>query len=251
VSLRLVQRGQGTVRPLVLGFLVGGNVDAALRKAFGPDACILADGAAQGQMLAELVAFARQHAGLEGVSRLALIGYSAGCQRVRALYRAGVRADAYLLVDGTHASLPPEDWQIAWLRELAAEAKTGRNLVVATHTLQTYVERLKAPYVPYSSTLRVLRLATGFDLDDAGPLDVPLVTRQGELWVYSFASAQADAPAHAAQHNVALPLLATRHLGPWLARPSSAQPTKMDAASSTGMGLALLVLAGVLLTGKR
>src|SRR5262245_7511554 len=101
--------------------------------------------------------------GSGGVSKLALIGYSAGCQRVRAFSVAGVRADAYLLADGTHASWPPEDWQIAWLKELANEARAGEILVVATHTLQTYMEALPDGKA-FACTLRVLREATGMAL---------------------------------------------------------------------------------------
>jgi hypothetical protein len=87
---------------------------------------------------------------------------------------AGVSASAYLLVDGTHASWPPAEWQIAWLRELATEARQGRVLMVATHTLQSYSEKLP-PGRAFSSTGRVLRAATGWPLDHAGPLDMPEV----------------------------------------------------------------------------
>jgi len=256
MSVHIVQSGRGVARPLVLGFLVGANLDTRLRDAFGPDPCIMTDstGGPKGPRLGELVAFARRFAGFERVSRLALIGYSAGCQRVRAMYLDGVRADAYLLVDGTHANLPPEGWQIAWLRDIAAEARAGRVLLVATHTLQTYVERLYPPSSRFASTIRVLRMATGFDLDDAGPLHAPLVTRQGQLWVFSYASGTADAPAHVAQHDYALPMLAATHVGPWLARPSSAtQASSSRSGGSGGLGLGLgLLAAGALLnTGRK
>jgi hypothetical protein len=163
----------------------------------------------------DVLEFAYRTAGLRHVSRLALIGYSAGCQRVRALRLAGVSASAYLLVDGTHANWPPAEWQIAWLRELATEARHGRILVVATHTLQTYTEKLP-PGRAFASTVRVLRAATAWPLDRAGPLDRPAVTGDGALWVYSYASAEADAPAHAAQLVRVVPELCARHLGPWL-----------------------------------
>src|SRR5262245_24498797 len=122
MALRIVQRGEGDPRALVLGFLLGMDIDPKLRTAFGRATCIVADGEAKGAGFAEILEYAHRYAGLEGVSKLALIGYSAGCQRVRAFSVAGVRANAYLLADGTHASWPPEDWQIAWLRALADEA---------------------------------------------------------------------------------------------------------------------------------
>ena len=217
----------------MLGFLLGMDIDPKLRAAFGSGPCIVADGEAKGAELAEVLDFAHRHAGLERVSRLALIGYSAGCQRVRALRVAGVEASAYLLADGTHASWPPEEWQIAWLRELAEEARAGRILVVATHTLQTYTEQLE-PRKAFACTLRVLREATGMALDRAETVDAPVVSRDGELWVYSYASGVIDAPAHAAQHRRVVPEMCERHLGPW------ASGTK-QAASSVGLGVLGLV----------
>ncbi len=86
MALRLVQAGEGHPRPLVLAFLVGGDLDPKLRAAFGPRPCIVADGVAKGPMMGELLDFAHHRAGLREVSRVALVGYSAGCQRVRALY---------------------------------------------------------------------------------------------------------------------------------------------------------------------
>jgi hypothetical protein len=166
-------------------------------------------------MMEELLEFAYRRAELRHVSRLAMIGYSAGCQRVRELRLAGVNAHAYLLADGTHASWPPEEWQIAWLRELADEARAGTVLVVATHTMQTYTERLPRGRA-FASTVTVLRMATGWKLERTGPLDRPAVTREGALWVYSYASAEADAPAHAAQLSRVLPELSARHLRTWI-----------------------------------
>lgn len=215
MALRLVQLGQGDPRPLVLAFLVSGELDPKLRAAFGPRCCIVADGVAKGPMMAEILDFAYRHANLRHVSRLALIGYSAGCQRVRALCLEGVEADAYLLADGTHASLPPETSQIEWLRRLVDDARAGRILVVATHTMQSYTEQLPVGKA-FCSTVTVLRMATGWELERAGPPDSPVVTNQGALWVYSYASAPIDAPAHATQLVRVVPELAARHLGPWV-----------------------------------
>src|SRR5512145_2805651 len=97
MTLRVVQRGEGNPRPLVLAFLIEQVIDKDLREALGPTPCIVADGEARGPMLPEMLAFAHKKVGLEGVSRLALVGYSAGCQRVRALRLAGAVAHAYLL----------------------------------------------------------------------------------------------------------------------------------------------------------
>jgi len=243
MALRMVQVGRGRSRPLVVGFLVFPSVDARLRSAFGPDPCIIMDDTDTGPPLWEAFDMAFSKAGIEIISKLGLIGFSAGCQRIRSLYRdEGVRAHAYLLVDGTHASLPPQPSETTWLQQAAAEARAGQTLLIASHTLQTYVEELP-PNERFASTLRVLRLATGFPLTQAGPLEAPRITQSGNLWVYSYASAKIDAKAHVDQHEWALPALAAAHLGPALT--GQVQVAGEVTRGGSGLGLALLA-AGVL-----
>lgn len=252
MTLRLVQPGLGPSRPLVAMFLVWAGLDDKIRQAFGPGPCIIADHSAKGtETMADLVEFAHRTAGVEHVSAIALAGYSAGCQRVRALRLAGVNAAAYLLIDGTHASWPPQDWQITWLRELSEEARSGRILLVASHTWQTYTERLTPPLTPFASTLTVLRMATGFPLKEGGPPEAPAVSHDGALWVYSYATAESDARAHSYQAMFVLSKLAGRHVAPWLAgnrgpvpapKPQEAQDT-----SEEGGGLETALTVGGLL----
>jgi lysophospholipase L1-like esterase len=154
-----------------------------------------------------------------------LIGFSIGCSRVRGLRVAGASAGAYLLVDGTHAGKPPQPWQITWIKDLADQARAGRLLLVASHTYQTYVEKMPKPY---SATVTVLRQATGFALAQGGPATAPIVAKQpvtappaAGLWVYSYASAEADYEAHAYQGGPALHAMAATHLAPWLAAAST------------------------------
>lgn len=241
MALRMVQIGRGKSRPLVVGYMVFPSVDARLRSAFGPDPCIIMDDSDTGSTLWQAFEMAFAKAGVEVISKLGLIGFSAGCQRIRSLYRdEEVRAHAYLLVDGTHASLPPEPNEIKWLQQLAAEARAGQTLLVASHTLQTYVEELP-PDERFASTIRVLRMTTGFPLLEAGPVEAPRITQSGNLWVYSYASSKCDAKAHVDQHEWALPALAAAHLGPELTGQAHAAP----GPRSAGLGLALLA-AGAL-----
>lgn len=243
MALRMVQVGQGKSRPLVVGYMVFPSVDARLRSAFGPGPCIIMDDSDTGSTLWQAFEMAFSQAGIEVIPRLGLIGFSAGCQRIRSLYRdEGILAHAYLLVDGTHASLPPEHSEIAWLQQAAAEAQSGQSVLVASHTLQTYVEELP-PAKRFASTLRVLRLATGFNLDEAGPLEAPRITQSGQLWVYSYASAKNDPKAQVDQHEWALPALAAAHMGPALTGQAQV-PAQEAKGSGAGLGLAL-VAAGV------
>lgn len=257
MALRLVQQGMGATRPLVVTFLAWAGMDAKIRAAFGPAPCIVADDSAKGtETLKEIVEFAHTNAGVSHVSRLALIGYSAGCQRVRKLRIDGANADAYLLSDGTHASWPPQEWQIAWLRDLAADARKGKVLMVASHTWQTYTEKLTPPLKPFASTVTVLRQATGFPLDHGGPPDAPVVSREGQLWVYSYTTKEADMKAHSYQAMVVQPKLAALHVAPWLLngpQPLPTMPTKEAAkmsASSDDVGDGLL-LGGLMMLARK
>ena len=239
MPLRLVQPGLGATRPLVAMFLASGDLDTKIRAAFGPAPCIIADHTKDGkETLLELVEFAHKSAGVSQVSKLALVGYSAGCQRVRKLQIDGANADAFLLSDGTHASWPPQEWQIAWLRDIANQARKGQKLVVASHTWNTYTETLKEK--AYASTVTVLRKATGFPLEKGGPPEAPVVSNDGQLWVYSYASKDADMVAHSYQAMVVQPKLAAAHVAPWLLNGPQAsprpEPTKEPARTSSSSG---------------
>lgn len=254
--LRLVQLGIGATRPLVAMFLASGDLDRKIRAAFGPAPCIIADHTRDGtDTLPELVEFAHKNAGVSHVSKLALIGYSAGCQRVRKLRIDGAIAAAYLFSDGTHASWPPQEWQIAWLRDLATEARKGKVLVVASHTWNTYTEKLTPPQTPYASTVTVLRQATGFPLEHGGPPDAPVVSHDGQLWVYSYASKDADKVAHSYQAMVVQPKLVAHHVAPWLLNgpqplPEPTKEPKRTASKSDGLDDGVM-FAGIALLARK
>ena len=250
MALRLVQAGKGDPRPLVVGFLLGRDQDMYLPISVGERACLILDDSATGPGLPELLEFAYRHANVQHVSDLALIGYSAGCQRVRALRLAGANASAYILVDGTHASWPPQDWQIDWLRDLANQARQGRVLVVASHTQQTYCEQLPKDKA-FTSSWRVLQMATGWPLDKGGTIESPAITRQGELWVYSYTSAKIDAPAHIAQYSQVAAFTAA-HVAPWLERRRGMPaplPTEQTVQFDDTLPLGLLGVAAVMAMG--
>jgi len=143
--------------------------------------------------------------------------------------------------------MPPQQWQIDRLRDLANQARQGRILLVGSYTQQTYCEEL-ANGQAYSSTWRVLRMATGWPLDKGGTIENPAITRQGELWVYSYASAKIDAPAHAAQYTQVAAFTA-HHLGQWLDRPRTTQPASPAASEDNSLPLGLLGVAAVMAMG--
>ncbi|XXX72361.1 peptidoglycan-binding protein [Sorangium sp. So ce134] len=220
--MRIIQTGAGEPRDLIICYLVGAHMDGAIRDALGPAPCVLAyDTGKPADTLDAVVASVRDRLRLARVGRIVLVGYSSGCSGVRERLREEGQASrslaALVLIDGTHASKPPAAEQLDVWRDAFGRARRGEILVVATHTLQTYVEQLERPQGPFLATVTVLREVTGWPLDDAGPIDAPAGRREGQLWVYSYASGPIDAEAHILQQQKALPMMLRRHVRPWLA----------------------------------
>lgn len=220
--MRTIQ--QGTSPDLVVIYLCGTHVDDAIRAALGPNPTIVAFGDAQGQTPAAVAS----KLGLARVRSLVLIGYSAGCQAVRAALRSGALPIAerigVIAIDGTHASMPPEPWQLDVWRCVAEQARRGERLFIATCTAQVYTESLP-PGQRFLSTLTVLRQAIEPSLV---PLTPPDERHEGDLHVYAYASKSIDAAAHIAQQREALPAMLAKHVRPWLARAADVDVTRPD-----------------------
>lgn len=254
-SARLVQSGEGDRRFVVLLYLIHPDRDAALREALGPKPMILArtDDGDPGPGLAFEEAHAREAIGKgrDGsyLAGLVLGGWSAGCSgvRKRLLESAGdpywgPKLRALVLADGTHASLPPQPWQLDVWRPWVEKARGGEAcsecdggganegdlcddpacvggrvypfVFAASHTYQTYVEHLPGGKA-YTSTVNVLRALTGWPLDKM--TGEPFGSRSEHhagLHVESWASAAIDGPAHVRQQTEALPGMLARYVRP-------------------------------------
>jgi len=160
------------------------------------------------------------------VGRVVLVGYSLGCVGLRETMRGAITApDAVVTIDGTHsqkakgAPVHPQHHDL-W-RALAERARRGEILWLAT-TLGShrYTERLPGAQA-FASTAKVLE--TALDLAP-GSLRTPQAIDQGSLHVRSYASADMDAPAHAAQVREALPALWREVVVPWLGTDATATP---------------------------
>lgn len=204
-GMRVVQRGTD----LVILWLVGSHLDQALRDAL-PGVTIVAFDNAVGVSPREVCAAL----GLERVHSLVCIGFSAGCGAVRSALRTGQLPLADRLgvvcIDGTHASIPPEKWQLDIWRDLADQARRGERLFVATATNNVYTARLDKPFMP---TLHVLRAVEPL----LTPADPPHEIHVRDLHLYAYASGECDKAAHAAQQTKVLPEVLARHVRPWLA----------------------------------
>ncbi|HSN99366.1 MAG TPA: SpoIID/LytB domain-containing protein [Candidatus Nanopelagicales bacterium] len=209
MALSLLQKGvTGALVVLFFPTPIGALRKKVLR-ALGPvPTVVLSDDAKAGESLEEILGFARATTGRDGLLLVCLCGFSAGCQRVRALRIAGAEALAYLFVDGAHASNPPATWQIDYLRDLADRARRGEITVAISHTYIVTEPR-------FLSTVAVARLATGFALPKPPPGQFR-TTSEGQLVVYSVHSGANDTAAHSAQAHLWLPMLLDGHVRPLL-----------------------------------
>lgn len=214
--LRLIQHGTGSRRPLVVLWLVGPQMDAAIREAIGPRAAIVADVAAPQQVdLGTITAYVRHNTGAE-VGAIALGGWSLGCSRVRSLLASGVLPVAVVCADGTTNTLPPDPAKAAVWRDLAERARAESCVFAVSHTYMTYVERLRSPEVPFQATVNTMRAATKLPLIEPTG-DEPAEVHEGGLHCYSYRSADIDERAHIRQLREALPMMLREHVAPLFA----------------------------------
>lgn len=222
MALKLLQQGTGTALVVCAGPMPRPGqpweLPAAAIAALGPVPCIVGCAAPRPlnerpdptatdtETMTQIQQFAEEQVGRR-LWLAALIGFSAGCRRVRSLWVAGAAALAVILADGLHASKPPDSPQLEYARELVADARAGRLLLIIGHT---YIE--VGPKI--TSTSEMARIVTGWAL---APPPIGHTIRRVELpppgsppWsglvVYSTGSGPADSQAHRDQALRVLPL---------------------------------------------
>jgi len=213
MGYRLVQRGEGKERPLVVFYLVGSHVDADVRAALGPLPAIAAYDDSIGEPLPSTISRVNGTIVGSAVKDVVLVGFSAGCQAVRRELATGRDPIGAVAMDGTHGKLPPAEYQVAPWRELAEKARRGERLFVATCTQNTYVETDLPKDQRYAATVTMLRLITGFSIP---PSDAPEGEHDGDLHVYGYTSETTDKAAHIRQQRIWMPEMLRRHVKPWL-----------------------------------
>jgi hypothetical protein len=220
--MRIVQ--QGTDPDIIVFFLVGTHIDAALRGALGVGPSIVAFSDPRGVPLEHIFSAV-------GATRMRSIvfgGFSAGCMGVRAALLGtdlSTLAERWgvVCIDGTHASLPPEPWQLAVWRDVGAAARESKALAVFTCTQNIYVESDLPKDTRFSATVSVLRASLGLALETPDAEH-----HEGDLHVHAFPSAHIDHDAHVAQQRVVLPAMLERYVRPWLVRGAQADDTRPD-----------------------
>jgi hypothetical protein len=206
--MRLVQHGTGG---LVVAFLVGSDDWAAMAAAL-PGVAIVATDQAPLSPLLGMLDDARALAHVTSDVPLCLVGFSAGCQSVRALLLLKAPAAAVVCIDGTHASVPPAPWQLGVWRSLGERARRGEVLFVATCTSMSYTERIpQGQKGRATSTRHVLEQSMGVELADYAP------HVDGNLVLQRWPSSDCDHAAHVHQQNDVLPEVLRRYVAPRLA----------------------------------
>jgi len=194
---------------LVVLYLVGAHLDDQIRTLL-PDSTIVAFDDAHGLSPKEVCA----KLGFFRVNSLVLIGFSAGVGAVRdALVNEQLPMHervGFVLIDGTHASIPPQTWQIECWRKLGEAARRSEALCVATCSNNVYTAKLASPFMP---TLHVMRQSFEPNLFPASP---PHEVHAGDLHLYAYASEECDKQAHAEQQTKVLPEMIRKHVRPWL-----------------------------------
>ncbi len=223
--IRTVQAGQGARRPLILLFhqtsgsaSKPGFVDARIRAACGPNACILSytapvpegkattggayrrvgSASSNGFALPSLSAVVAQYSKELGCefSPVVIGGFSEGCQGVRAQLLAGEVPSAIVAADGIHgATNPDKATEVDVWKKYFARARARDSVAIVSHT----------GIVPpgFASVRTMLELTTGMTLQVPSPAASPSVISDGDLLVWSYAGT--DTKAHSLQLQVTLP----------------------------------------------
>lgn len=223
--LRIVQAGTGPRRLLFLSYFTANT--AALLASIPPSACVMVDlddaggrfvrppGRVGVETIGVAVARAMHEADFDTIDGVILIGWSAGCEAVRELLRAGINVDAVVALDGCSGSVPPTADQLYPWESAASRARAGNACVVLTHTAMGYTERLPVA-TRYESTTHTIAAITG-TTGGAMPAEGQTVTPiDGALYVLAYPSGDIDGAAHIYQQTHVMPDVLRRIVVPWL-----------------------------------
>jgi hypothetical protein len=155
----VAQQGEGSPRDLVV-IAHGGTPPTVLQ--YTPRACVVGvnyppfkGNYKLGGMLPPLADLVRGALGSAPLGNLILVGFSEGCQAVRSWLAAGEVPSAVLVIDGAHASAPPDlKTQIQPWRDYFDRARWRKAHAIVTAT--------RIPTTNYLPTAVVLPLITGF-----------------------------------------------------------------------------------------
>jgi hypothetical protein len=167
------------------------------------------------------------------LNRVCLVGFSEGCQAIRAHLYTGAQPWGVVLIDGAHSSWPSaaEAFEILPYRLAFLRGMTGSHLFVGTHSGLTYVETLPKPY---ASTRTTLARITKMEMGEGEP-DIQIVGKAAYIYSYGIVSKAEAAElgmtdtwkaSHIKQARKVLPLVLQADVAPRLRDGGSAPRTE-------------------------
>lgn len=209
MSLRVVQPGSGSPRPLVLVYHVSSARDAAFTSSVPSSVAIANDTGPSGvgyydtvPPLSQTLATLSQQLGAS-LSPVVLVGFSEGGFATNRLLKLGADPDALILADATYGG------DLAAWKAYAARALSGERVMVASHSSNTFMEATGHP-----SPWRNLQSITGLTLPlgngaciaqprpNAPLATAPVITSSGNVRVHSYPDCD-----HTAQGASVLPTI--------------------------------------------
>lgn len=244
MTWRVVQKGSGAVRPLVVLYHATAEADHLVRAALAPRACLVNEtlapfsgnyrsiGSGRITSLRDGVVKLNAELGAEGFWPIVLVGFSEGCQGIRTQLRARAVVTATLAVDGIHATKPPatevqiDTWR-NWFAQCGARfGASGLNAPVDVTAPLAWCTCSQIDPGSYFSVKRTLEMITGWTplasgvVQESRIVRVPTATGErgvtvkiGKPMVYASGNLRIDsypgndAQTHSGQLLVALPAL--------------------------------------------
>jgi hypothetical protein len=198
MNFRIVKKGSGKTRHLVICYYIGEYADAELIKLTPDNVCIINDTKTPTSRYTKIsqnhkigiaslesaVLWATNKLGFE-VDKIIVGAFSAGGQAPRTLLINNEIPNSIFVADGTHCSLTPQTWQVQPWKEYCQLAKNKSASAIFSHT------QIVPP--TFSSTKKTLQLITGFPLDHKGTIENPALMVSGNCEVYSYEGKNASA----------------------------------------------------------
>jgi peptidoglycan hydrolase-like protein with peptidoglycan-binding domain len=215
MNLRIVKKGTGDVRHLVVCYYIGAYADAQLIKSTPDNVCIINDTRTPTRRytnisqnhktgiasLQSTVQWITQKLNFN-VDKIIVGAFSAGGQAARTILLNSEIPNGIFVADGTHCATKPQQWQIKPWIEYCNLAKQSNVSAVFSHT------QIIPP--TFSSTKKTLQLITSWPLDHKGTLEHPASMTSGMCEVLSYTGK--NAAAHSQQATAVFDLLLQKTL---------------------------------------
>lgn len=206
--MRLVQK-LPSPKNLAIGWLIGSQCDSDLRKSLHESNIVMSE---QSPLTVTIVDIqvARKLSGVSEDIPIILIGFSAGCQSVRACLLGNVveKLAGVAVFDGTHGAVPPLDWQINVWKNIAVKARNKELIFIATCSNMNYTKKIPIGQPGRATPTReILESVLNVTLNPDSE-----VFQDGLIFAKCYPSKSLDKEAHIYQQRVVMPDMLSRFM---------------------------------------